>query len=299
MLCLLRTLGKDGKAFIVAKLRVIKVHFGSFFCCERTYNHESSVKLARLNLKNCPISTIYGEGNGEVTEITTDSLEAIFALRGPLASQSPEFRTRMLGLTRWIEFDRGDRVINAGDAPGGIYGVVRGSVGAWTSTDLVDPVLGHILRPGSLFSNSLSIPNARRLHTFETLEETVLILAPRAQLLPMLLSEPDFMGRMGVMSHLAGILAQQWATELLIREPDKRIAATLLRVTAVREGIKPTDPRGFQISQAQLAEMSNTSRVQTGDMLGRLKKLGLITSAYGHIDIPQPEALADYVRNSD
>jgi len=234
-----------------------------------------------------------------VAEITTDSLEAVFALRGPLAGQSAEFRTRMLGLTRCIEFDRGDRVINAGDAPGGMYGIVSGSVGVWTSTDLVDPMLAYILRPGSFFSDTLSIPDAPRLYTFETLEETVLVLAPRTQLLPMVLSNPDFAGRLAVMSRLAGIIAHQWATELLIREPDKRVAATLLRVTAVSEGIQPTDPRGFQISQAQLAEMSNTSRVQAGDVLRHLKKLGLITSAYGHIGIPQPEALADYVRNSD
>lgn len=244
-------------------------------------------------------STIYEEVHGEVAEVTTDSLAAVFALRGELVSQSPEFRTRVLGLARCIEFDRGDRIINAGDAPGGMYGIVSGSVGVWTSSDLVDPVLGFMLRPGSLFSNTLIIPNARRLHTYEALEETVLIFTPRAQLLPMMLSDPDFVERMGVMSHLAFVRSQEWATQLLIREPYKRVAATLLRATAVREGIKPTDPRGFQISQAQLAEMSNTSRVRTGDVLRHLKEIGLITTDYGHIGIPQAEALADYVRNSD
>ena len=62
------------------------------------------------------------------------------------------------------------------------------------------------------------------------------------------------------MADLGSILATRVISDLLIPEAPQRIAAVLLRVTGAEDGVEPTHPDGFLITQANLGEMSNVSR---------------------------------------
>lgn len=119
------------------------------------------------------------------TDRVSQHIEAVFALRGWLSDQPPAFRSKIIGLSRMIEFDKGDCIANSGDN-GGFYGLVSGAVGVWSSSDLTDVTLGHIFRPGDWFGAGPSVTRKERLASFSALEETNLVFIPLFVIEPMI-----------------------------------------------------------------------------------------------------------------
>lgn len=226
-----------------------------------------------------------------------DDLDAAFASRGWLAEQSLEFRSKILGLSRRVEFDRGEVIVSTGDNVGGFYGIASGTVSGWSSTDFADQVMGHIYHSGSWFGISSAVTGKKRVSTFIAHDKCTILHLPRSIIQPLIASDIQVAQRVSMLSQQLHLLSVQAATELLIRNTETRVAATLLRVTSVLEDVKPSDPRGFRLTQGELSEMSNASRTLTGHILAKFETLKFIKSAYGYIDIPNPFALADYVRS--
>ena len=79
------------------------------------------------------------------------ALDQVFSQRGWLSRQSPELRRKFLELSRCVSFGAGESIVQSGDEPGGIYGVVSGGVGCEGMSDLAGPTLGHIFRAGAWF----------------------------------------------------------------------------------------------------------------------------------------------------
>lgn len=131
--------------------------------------------------------------------------------------------------------------------------------------------------------------------SFRAMEETKLVLAPLSDLRSLLAIDLRFTRMVGELTEAAAQLGMQIACELLIKDAPRRVAATLLRVTAVREGARPNSELGFRISQFNISEMSALSRLHTNRILQQLQALDYIEISYGHIKIVSPEGLADFV----
>lgn len=226
------------------------------------------------------------------------ALDQVFSRRGWLSGQPPELRRKLLDHSRRVSFDTGEAIVQSGDEPGGIYGVVSGGVGCVGMSDLAGPTLGHIMRAGGWFGMGPLLSGRRRTMTFRAMEETEVVLAPLSDIRPLMAADFTFAAMIAQLAEEASQLGMQIACELLIRDARRRIGASLLRVTAVREGVTSASGEGFRISQSELAEMSALSRNQTNRILQQMQADGYIGISYNHIRVIDPQALADFVRDT-
>ncbi len=227
------------------------------------------------------------------------ALDLVFKRRGWLSKQTPEARWRVLEMSRRVGFDAGESIVHVGDNAGGIYGVLSGGVGTIGITDLAGPTLGHIMRPGSWFGIGPLLTGGQRSMSFRAMEETELVLAPLSELRPVMATDPAFATMIAQLTEENTRVSVEVACEALMKDAHRRVAAKLLRITAVREGIVATQPQGFRINQVDLAEMTALSRNHTNRILNDLQDKGLVTLSYNHIQINLPEDLAAYARRSD
>lgn len=89
-------------------------------------------------------------------------------------------------------------------------------------------------------------------------------------------------------------LAVWTACDLLIASAPRRIAAVLLRITAALDGIAPTDPRGFRLTQSELGEMANASRHHVNRVRRHFVEEGWIAQRYNFIRLLDVPALAAF-----
>ncbi|PZN95903.1 MAG: hypothetical protein DCF31_05040 [Alphaproteobacteria bacterium] len=229
----------------------------------------------------------------------SDALDLVFARRGWLSRQSQVSRRLVLERGRRVAFDPGDHIVHMGDDAGGIYGIISGGVGTIGMTRITGPALGHIMREGTWFGQGPLLTKGPRSMTFRAMEETELILVPLQELKPLMAANVGFAEMIAQMTEYAGRMSATAVRELLIRDAPRRLAATLLRVTAVLDGVVSASAQGFRISQTELAEMACVSRNYTNRILSDLQARGLVTLSYNHIRIEKPETLATYVREGE
>ena len=227
------------------------------------------------------------------------ALDLVFARRGWLSQQPAEMRRRVLEMLRRVSFDADENIVHVGDGAGGIYGVFSGGVGTLGITDVAGPTLGHIMRAGAWFGIGPLLTGGRRSMTFRAMEETELVLTPLSELRPLMAADPAFAGMIAQLTEETTRIGVEVACEALIRDARRRVAAKLLRITAVRDGVVSAYPQGFRINQTDLAEMTGLSRNHTNRILNDLQAQGLVTLSYNHIQINRPDELATYVRRGE
>lgn len=219
----------------------------------------------------------------------------IFAVRGPLALVDAGARARFLAAARPLTVPRGAPVYVAGDGPGGIYGVVSGGIGVEGSTAQLGPRLGHVLRAGDWFGEGPALRGGQRRLGHRAMEDSRLLTVPLPVLQQLQAADPSMLRLLGVMTDYNGGLAATIARELLIPDAAQRIAAVLLRVTGALEGMEPSDPAGFLLTQADLGEMANASRHHVNRVLRQFMKAGWIETGYNRVrllDVPGLSAFA-------
>ncbi len=229
----------------------------------------------------------------------SDALDHVFARRGWLSRQSPVSRRLVLEHGRRVAFDAGDHIVHMGDDAGGIYGIISGGVGTIGMTNLTGPALGHIMREGTWFGQGPLLTKGPRAMTFRAMEESELFLVPLQELKPLMAADAGFAEMIAQMTEFGSRISATAVRELLIRDAPRRLAATLLRVTAVLDGVVAASAEGFRINQTDLAEMACISRNYTNRILGDLQARGLVTLSYSHIRIDKPDGLAAYVREGE
>ncbi len=221
---------------------------------------------------------------------------SILASRGWLAGTPPEFRKRFLSGARWRSVDRGATVTLGGEERNDVVGLAKGTV-VMTSTlgQAGTPTMhmGH-----SVFWMGYGPLLLERPRDVTVVARTQLWIAviPRAKILP-LLDETTRWWRC-FMRLLAeyGDISAMIASDLLIRQSDRRLAATILRFAGLR-GLYPDRPEQvrLEVTQSELAEASNLSRNATGTILRMLAAKGYIKTDYRGIVVCAPSRLRQLV----
>lgn len=217
--------------------------------------------------------------------------------QGWLAQQPPAFASAFLARTHLVGIAAGAVVFHAGDDPGGVYGVVAGGIGSYVVWRDNGPDLATILRAGVWFGHGPLLTRRRRSLGFRAVEPSILLHAPLAALEELVCTNPVAARSLGALADGNMDVAIATISDLLIRRGDRRIAATLLRVTG--EGQGPEDPAGFRLSQADLAEMANTSRDLANRTLARFRDRGWVTLGYNRIGVADAAALATFAAERD
>ena len=119
---------------------------------------------------------------------------------------------------------------------------------------------------------------------------------PQTAVRALLDQRSDWWRHLMQLSIIYGDVSQSIAADLLIRDSERRCAATLLRLGGRRfAGPEDKRPAEVPVTQSDLAGAANLSRNSVGTMLQRIKERGLIEQGYRGIVVSAPAALRAFV----
>lgn len=214
-------------------------------------------------------------------------------------SRMPEpFRQNFVGRCRLLKVAAGERVYGLDDPPGGIYGIASGSISMALAPQEQGPYLGHLMGPGSWFGLAAAMHKQSRVVGVTATRASVLLLLPMAEFDAIVTENPASWRFFTAMAMINMSVAMGAADDLLIRDTSRRCIATLLRLAGLRSSSGLTPPLSeVDVTQEELAYLSNLSRNAAGLLLRDLQKRGLIELAYKSIRILNPTALQEMVRS--
>jgi CRP/FNR family transcriptional regulator, cyclic AMP receptor protein len=223
------------------------------------------------------------------------SAETLFAKRGWLAAQPASLRKAVIDLGHRRRFDRGEFLHYEGDGPGGVYGILTGGLGVMLARRDGTSGLSTIVRPGTWIGEAPLQSGGERVVTLRATEPSEVLCVELRDLDQLAGEEPDVRRRYGWMLLFSTQHTLQAMSDLQLPESGRRLAATLLRVTAVTEGVQPDHPDGFLISQSELGEMANVSRSRANRVLAEFARQGWVRVRYNRIRIDDPASIERYI----
>jgi CRP/FNR family transcriptional regulator, cyclic AMP receptor protein len=207
---------------------------------------------------------------------------------GPLAGMSDALQDTFLSLSKLRKFRTGEPAYHIGDAPGGMFGIVRGTFGvAVASGD--EMAMCHLLRSGTWFGAAPVLSQGPRVLSFQAVEASEALAISLADLHVVGARFPELYRQIGAMSErMVQVAAARIVGDLLISSGQRRLAAILVRLCGVWEG-RPPAP--IPLSQQAIGQMSNLSRDRVNRFLQELVGAGCIELRYGSVVVTDPEVL--------
>lgn len=219
----------------------------------------------------------------------------VFERRGWLSVQPPTFREAVIKAGHRRHVERGEFLHFEGDGPGGVYGILTGGLAVFLSRRDGTTGLSTIVRPGTWIGEAPLQSGGERVIGLRASEPSELLCLELRDLDRLAGDDPEVRRRYGWMLLFNVQHTIQAMSDLQIPGSGKRLAATLLRVTAVTEGVRPDHPDGFLISQSELGEMANVSRSHVNRVLGEFVREGWVTVRYNRIRIEKPTEIERYI----
>lgn len=206
---------------------------------------------------------------------------------GWLARMPERFREAMLSRTTIKRYEAGSTVVEVGEPPRGLFGLVQGRI--HLSIPHIDPSPNWLVKPGDWFGEIPALTGKQHFNTARATRETVLLLVPTYALDEILDSDPAGWRCVGQLAaeHLqisAGIIA-----DLLQRDHAKRFAGILIRLGGQRL-TTDKDAKMVEIdySQEELAMAANLARSTVNGLLKTFQERGLVDLSYRSIRIVDP-----------
>ena len=225
---------------------------------------------------------------------TLDQAEEIMTQEGWLSATPEPFRQTILKRCRLERFPAGATIYALGDPPGGIYGIVSGSIALSIAPGERGPYIAHFARQGFWFGEvSAFTEQPRRIGMTATHDVEVLHL-PLPAIRDIVASDPGAWRFFGLIAATYFDALVGAADDLMLRDHVKRFVAVLLRLA----GCRYETPAGARtplvdVTQEDLATMAVISRTTVGPLLRKLEAAGHIESGYRSIRILAPDALRE------
>ena len=213
-------------------------------------------------------------------------VESFLAEHGWLSFTAPEFRAGVFSRIQQRDFDKGEFVYRAGDVGGGIWAIVEGAIEIESATPGAGPHLMHFGVPGMWFGEGPLIFGAPRVVSVKTPRASTLVTLSLADCQALLTADPAAWRWIAMLSAMTTELAAGVIADLLLRDPVKRTAALLLRLSGVRSTVfRSTRPAPIYLSQEKLAQLVNLSRNSIIPVLKDFVRSGHIEISYGSIRV--------------
>lgn len=230
-------------------------------------------------------------------QIKRDEAERRIVRHGWLADQPEDVRLAILQIARLAFYPPGDFVFHAGDSAGGMYGVVAGGVGIHLPTGGGEIVLAHIARCGVWFGYGPFVRGRRRTLSFSLTEPSWLMHLPLAGIQEIASRSPMHQRALLSVSEYGTDIAAKVIETLLIRNSDRRIAATLLRIAPPWDHHDAAVLPEIFLTQSKLAEMANVDRQVVNRVLRKMESKGWLEVSYGRIRIDNMLALEAFAQS--
>lgn len=212
---------------------------------------------------------------------------------GWLSTLSAPIREVVICDAKRHEFQPGDIVYSSGADGDAIWGIESGSMKMFISAGEERMRFCHVVGPGYWFG-----------------ELEILLEIPR--IIEMKIAEPACLLRLGIkdIHRIAARHSEIWisiarlaatnealaiaaADDLMLRDPKKRLAATLLRLTGLRwdfQGRPTLNP--VPVTTIELSEVANLSRSVTAKILSDFSRDGAVEKGYKTVRVTRPDLLS-------
>jgi CRP-like cAMP-binding protein len=226
---------------------------------------------------------------GGPVKITPAEGEAVLRRTGWLSDRETEFQDALLSICHWRHFQPGESLVTAGDTAAPLVGIASGTAAVITALGPPDTPLTHVGHPG-LWVGFVPLVAGRPADN-STVARTPVYAAviAKSAVEALLKANPPWWRHFARLALIYGELAVSTVADLLIRESDRRCAATLLRIANCR--FKGAQRVIAQVNQSDLAVIANLSRGTANSLLREFEAKDYLVRQYNHIDILNPRAL--------
>lgn len=211
---------------------------------------------------------------------------------GWLSLTHPAFRMAVLERSALQAFSAGETIYCVGDPPGGLYGLILGSVGVSIAPGERGPYLAHFARPGTWLGEGPLITGGPRQVGLTATRACHVLHLPLHAFQEIVAEDPTCWRYVALLTSIHLGTAIGAADDLMIRDHVQRFIAILLRLGGCRLA-SPQNAAAieFHVSQEDIAVMANVARTTAGAILRRLAKHGHIDLSYSRVRILAPDAL--------
>jgi CRP/FNR family transcriptional regulator, cyclic AMP receptor protein len=221
------------------------------------------------------------------------------ARTGWLHGQPAWLSEAVLAGARLRSFEAGQFTFHAGDEAGGMYGVVDGGFGVLVPSVGHDVTLCHIMRRGTWFGYGPALSGGRRRMTFKAVERSHALHLPLHELTAIGAARPEFYRMLGALNDTTYMTTVvQVIGDLLIPSGERRIAAVLARLARPMSGDEARGPWPIRLSQAEIGQMSNSSRDRVNRALAKFAKAGWIVVRFKMIEVTDLAELERFAAGS-
>lgn len=213
---------------------------------------------------------------------------AFLASNGWLAACAPEFVEALLAAGRLRHLQSGEPIHLAGDAEGGIWGLVTGNALSSNGAAGPDTSLTMVFGPGE-WGGLGPVSGFRRQLNIEARGPATLVAVPQASLRRLLDVCPTWWAEINRLNFALMVKIGLFAADLQAVDSRRRVAGILLNAAGLRLAGDTTVTLG--LSQEEVGRMANLSRYPTGQILRALAARRLVVNRYGAISIVNPTGL--------
>ena len=209
-----------------------------------------------------------------------------------------DFQQAFLPICRMRRFSAGDTLYAVGDDPGGLFGLVRGSVAISIISSSAEMRFVHLLQPGNWFGEaSVLTGKPRRISAVARTDITV-AHAALGNLQTLLSQRPEWWRFIGCIAVETNATSNTVGDDLMKRDPESRCIATILRLCGCRfQNREAHMPLTASVSHEDLASMANLARNTVGEILRRLSAQGLVELGYRTISVRDGDTLRAKIDN--
>lgn len=220
--------------------------------------------------------------------LSLSAARSFLASYGWLATCAPDFVTALLAAGQLRHLRQGASTHHAGDAEGGIWGLVSGHVLSATGLAGPETSLTILWEPGE-WGGTGPVSGFRRQQNLYARVPTTLLAVPQLALHRLLDERPAWWAEVNRLNFHIMLKIGLLAADLQTVDSRRRVAGALLNAAGLR--LEGDELKTLPLSQEDVGHMANLSRYPTGQILRGFASDGLIASGYGQIRIERPAEL--------
>jgi CRP-like cAMP-binding protein len=225
---------------------------------------------------------------------TTRPTSSLLA-RGWLSTTDPDFAKSVVERSRLVHFHAGDTVYGIDEHSTGLFGLVEGGAKVEILGESIGPMVAHYMQPGAWYGGRTLVHGSRSIGLISTRESTFAFLGER-DISVLAEMRPGWWREFTKLVLQNNQVAIGTGIDLMIRDPRRRLAATLLRLAGLRHSVNLASSKPeIDLSQSEIAQMANLARNSASKFLHEFGDLGLVEWNYRCIRILSASGLAALV----
>lgn len=219
--------------------------------------------------------------------LTREQAEQVMSEGAWLTNVGDPFRATLLRHAHLLKFAPDQIIYRFGDPPGGMYGLVAGSLTINTAPPDAIPRLIHLGMPGTWTGEGPFLTGQPRRAEMRALSDAWMMHVPLDALEQMTARDPGVPRAIGMNTVFTVDVLLRIVHDLQKRDVGRRIASVLQRASWLGDMPIP-------LSQADLGIMANASRQQVNAAMRRFASQGWVKYTYRSVTVMKPRVLRQF-----